>query len=146
MGVRGIAAALAWDAGKALRIAVIPSRLARARAAGAASIETSLSRVALTWAGCPQLLVNMSQRPKAVGQAKGPQLLVMRIAATIGGRRMGCGPCKRREGTGDGMPQGVKGSSRGATKRYVPGVGIRGTFHEQNHRRGWGGGKLVRFR
>ncbi len=42
--------------------------------------------------------------PRAVAPVKGPPLLVKRIASrvrTIGGRRMG----KRREGTGDAVPQ-----------------------------------------
>ncbi len=47
--------------------------------------------------------------PRAVAPVKGPSLLVKRAAArvcTIGGRRMGSGPCKRQEGAGAAVPQG----------------------------------------
>jgi hypothetical protein len=63
--------------------------------------------------------------PRAMAPVKCPSLLVKRVAArvyTIGGRRMGSGPCKRREGAGAPVQQGVEGSSSGATERCVPRV------------------------
>ncbi len=67
--------------------------------------------------------------------SKTPPLLVKRIAArvcTIGGRRMGGGPCERWEVAGGAVPprQGVKGRGSGATEQCVP--------------RGWNLGKSSR--
>ncbi len=61
--------------------------------------------------------------PRDVAPVKDPPLLVKRIAArvrTIGGKRMGGGPCERWEGAGGAVPQGVKGRGSGAPERYVP--------------------------
>jgi hypothetical protein len=139
MGVRGIAEALAWDAGRALRFAVIPPRLARARAARVASIETSLSRVALTWAGCPQLLV----KPKAhscwsSGLRRGS------VPSVAGGWAVALAS----DGRGPAMQRRRVSRAVAAVLRsdVCQELGLGGTFHEQNHRRGWGGGKLAQFR